>query len=101
MTSVDIISNFLGRLELWIYDNIGNGDGTQHIREIWKDDPNMAAHLCDKWLGKVQKAKQCAGEDADASAVQGIALIDFLTSLDEKEHRTFIRHIAENGRPKY
>lgn len=101
MTSVDIISNFLGRLELWIYDNIGSGDGTQHIREIWRDDPQMADHLSGKWLEKAARARVEAGPGADSTAVQRLALIDFLTSLDARNHAVFIQWIAENGRPKY
>lgn len=101
MTNVDIISNFMRRLELWIYDNIGDGDGTDHIRTIWKDDPHMAAHLTDKWNGYVRKARSTAGADADEHAVQTLALMEFLVSLDENNHRTFINYIAENGRPMY
>lgn len=101
MTSVDIISNFMRRLELWIYDNIGSGDGTNHILTIWKDDPYMASHLVDKWHGYVRKAQSAAGPDADAQTVQTLALAEFLMSLDENNHKTFIKWIAENGRPMY
>lgn len=101
MENVDIISAFLGRLELWIYDNIGNGDGTQHIHEIWKDDAAMADHLCDKWRSYVARARENSGKHADESSVQTIALMYFLTSLDAHNHSTFIKFIAENGRPKY
>lgn len=101
MTSIDIISNFMRRLELWIYDNIGSGDGTNHILTIWKDDPYMASHLVDKWLGYVRKAQSAAGPDADAQTVQTLALAEFLMSLDENNHKIFIKYIAENGRPMY
>ena len=101
MTNIDIISNFMRRLELWIYDNIGSGDGTNHILTIWKDDPYMASHLVDKWLGYVRKAQSAAGPDADAQTVQTLALAEFLMSLDENNHKIFIKYIAENGRPMY
>ena len=99
--SQEAISSWLGRLELWVYDNIGSGDGTAHIRRIWKDDPRMADHLCDKWRGCVAKAKQGFGEAGESCEIQKAALWDFLTSLDERNHATFITHIAENGRPKH
>lgn len=101
MTNTDIISNFMRRLELWIYDNIGSGDGTNHILTIWKDNPYMASHLVDKWLGYVRKARSAAGADAEEQTVQTMALLEFLGSLDESNHKTFIKYIAENGRPMY
>ena len=100
MTSVDIISNFLGRLELWIYDNLGEGDGTGLIRTIWKDNPDMASHLADKWLQKVRTTQENLRTDLSSSEVQKAALWNFLTSLDEANHKIFIQYIAENGRPK-
>ena len=101
MTGTEIISNFMRRLELWIYDNIGSGDGTNHILTIWKDDPYMASHLVDKWRGYVRKARSAAGAEAEEQTVQTLALKDFLISLDENNHKTFIKYIVENGRPMY
>lgn len=101
MTSVGVISSWLGRLELWVYDNLGSGDGTQHIRAIWKDNPQMAAHLCGKWQEYVSKVKENLGTEEDNLEVQKAAMWDFLTSLDERNHAAFIAYIAENGRPKH
>lgn len=41
MKPTDIIRHFLRQLELWINDNIGTGDGTNHIKEIWQAEPDM------------------------------------------------------------
>lgn len=101
MNHTDIISNWLGRLEMWIYDNVGEGDGTQLIRRIWADDPRMAAHLTDKWLQMLRRAAEGSVTEQYPSDMQKAVLADFLTSLDEANHAVFIRYIAENGRPKF
>ncbi|MBR1630670.1 MAG: hypothetical protein IJ680_02320 [Paludibacteraceae bacterium] len=63
MTAVEIIAHFLGQMGLWMNDNLGDGDGTQYIREIWKQEPDMASHLASKWLGYLEQAKENTGID--------------------------------------
>lgn len=100
MNTTALLTNFLRRLTCWVNDNIGDGDGTQHIRAIWADDPRMATHLCDKWNGC---RRQCAGEigaDSEESGwtVQQLALQRFLMSLSDENLARFVQYIAENGR---
>ena len=91
----------MGQLDLWVYDNIGSGDGTNHIKEIWQAEPDMCAHLCNKWNAYKAKAAQETGcRDLNDRNIQKLAFMEFLGGLDEANMDTFIHYIAENGRPK-
>lgn len=101
MKPTDIIRHFLGQLDLWIYDNIGTGDGTNHIKEIWQAEPDMCVHLCDKWNAyKAKAAEETGCRDLNDRNIQKLAFMQFLGNLDETNMDTFIQYIAENSRPK-
>ena len=100
-STIDTIRQFLGQLELWINDNIGSGDGTQHIWAIWKDDPEMARHLKSKWNEyRTREAENINATDDTMNEVQRLAFLDFLVSLDDDNTRILIKYIAQNGRSK-
>ena len=102
MTPSEILLHFLGQLDLWIYDNIGENDGTQHIRAIWKDDPHMASHLVSKWNQlRTKYSEELNFRDETSFIVQKLAFMDFLSCLDANNMMAFIKYIAENGRPKF
>lgn len=91
----------MGQLDLWVYDNIGSGDGTNHIKEIWQAEPDMCAHLCNKWNAyKAKAAEETGCRDLNDINIQKLAFMEFLGGLDEANMDTFIQYIAENGRPK-
>ena len=101
MKPTEIIRHFLGQLDLWIYDNIGNGDGTNYIKDIWQSDPIMCNHLCDKWnTYKAHAVEQTGCMDLNDRNIQKLALIEFLGSLSTNNMDIFIQYIAEKGRPK-
>ena len=100
-STIDTIREFLGQLELWINDNIGSGDGTQHNRAIWKDDPEMERHLKSKWDEyRAREAENINATDDTMNEVQRLAFLDFLVSLDDDNTRILIKYIAQNGRSK-
>lgn len=98
MNTTELLSSFLRRLTLWINDNIGDGDGTQLIENIWKDEPQMAGHLRMKWLSYCDDSIQETGQDASRKVTHLYALQRLILSLDAKNMETFCKYIAENGR---
>jgi len=91
---------FLRKLLFWVNDNVGNGDGTQHIRTIWQDDPKMAEHLVSKWNNYINECCSATNEQPENTnwPTQQLALIRFLFSLSDNNLQVFINHIMANGR---
>ncbi len=99
MDIVEITAQYLAQLNFWINDNIGEQDGCQHIRAIWKDDPKMAEHLVDKWNGYRRMESENTGIDDDTDcSVQKLAFLDLIISLDYKNRNIISKYIMENGR---
>ena len=91
---------FFQQFLFWVNDNVGSGDGTTFIREIWKDDKRLAEHLIDKWKTCIKKAISVTHEDPDSTnwPTQQLALQDFLMSLSPNNLEKFIDYIIKNGR---
>lgn len=96
MTAVDIISNFLRRLERWTEENMESSEGTELIRTIWKDDPQAARRLSEEWTRILDET----GTEMRATDRRTLTLVRFVSGLDEQNHRRFISYVAENGRRK-
>lgn len=92
-------SFYFRRYLFWVNDNIGNGDGSQFILEIWKDDPELAKHLSSKWR---QTVRGCAAEvgldPTDGWPVQQLALQRFLLSLSPENLEAYLTYAVKNGR---
>lgn len=93
MTGVDIISNFLRRLERWTEENMESSEGTELIRTIWKDDPQAARRLSEEWTRILDET----GTGMSATDRRTLTLVRFVSGLDEQDHRRFISYVAENG----
>ncbi len=91
---------FLQKLLYWINDHVGDGDGTQHIREIWKDDPELAEHLVSKWNKYINECCSATNEQPENTnwPTQQLALNRFLFSLDRHNLQVFIDYVMKNGR---
>lgn len=99
MSAEQLLAEFLRRFTLWINDNIGDGDGTQHIRAIWNDDPDMAAHLALKWRQYcLEIADEYEDQDPTARTVQILAFQRFILNLDSTNMKRIAMYIAKNGR---
>lgn len=91
---------FLRNLIYWINDHVGDGDGTQYIRAIWKDEPELVEHFVAKWNKCVEDCSHVTHEDPHCSnwPTQQLALLQFLMCLSEDNLQIFIDYIIINGR---
>lgn len=91
---------FFRQFIYWINDNVGNGDGTQFIRDIWQDDIRLAEHFVDKWKICIQRAISVTHEDPDCTnwPTQQLALQEFLINLSDDNLEKIIDYINKNGR---
>lgn len=91
---------FFQQFLFWVNDNVGNGDGTEFIRDIWRDDTRLAEHFIDKWKTCINKAISVTHEDPDNTnwPTQQLALQDFLMSLSHDNLEKFIDYVIKNGR---
>lgn len=99
MGNNELLGTILHKYVLWINDNIGSGDGTALIREIWKDNPAMAEHLTIKWNGcRRETARDLETDDEGSRFVQIIALQRIMVSLDRRNTEILAEYIANNAR---
>lgn len=97
LEQLDLITFNYQRILTWVNDNIGNGDGTQFIREIWRSDPKLAEHFASKWKQYVRNCAAAIESDTQSGwPVQQLALQQFLMNLSHENLRLFVEYAINN-----
>ena len=91
---------FFQQFLFWVNDNVGIGDGTTFIRDIWQDDTKLAEHFINKWKIYIKEAISVTHEDPDSTnwPTQQLALQKFLMNLSYDNLEKFIDYVIKNGR---
>ena len=83
----------------WVNDNVGNGDGTEWIYEVWGKDSQLADHFASQWRKEV---KYCADviDDPDGTGwpVHQLALHRFLMNLSRDNLELYLGYVLKNTR---
>ena len=91
---------FFQEFLFWVNDNVGIGDGTTFIRDIWHDDTKLMEHFINKWKIYIKRNISVTHEDPDFTnwPTQQLALQNFLMSLSPDNLEKFIDYVIKNGR---